>query len=92
MPRRRQTAHALRILASSWSLRSATANPHRERKTMLTVLQSKPLLCLLNVRHHWETLSADDDSRYERCTKCGKDKTGYRWGFDVNSGKPFPFA
>ena len=50
----RQTAHALGILASSWSLRSATTDPRREGRSMLTILRTKPLLCLLNVRHRWE--------------------------------------
>jgi hypothetical protein len=78
----RQIAHALQIVASAWSLRSATANPDRERKTMLTMLRSKPLLCLLNVRHKWSWVSSTDGERYERCAKCGKDRMAYPWGLD----------
>jgi hypothetical protein len=37
----------------------------------------KPLLCLLNVRHHWHEESTPDGERYVRCTKCGKDKDEY---------------
>jgi hypothetical protein len=84
MSPRRQTVHALQIVASSWSLRSATSDPHRERKTMTGILRSKPLMCLLNVRHHWAVESGPDGERYERCTKCGKDRMDYPWGVDPN--------
>jgi hypothetical protein len=74
MPFRRQTSHAFQIVASSWSLRSAIANPQRKGRTMLTIVRSKPLLCLLNVRHHWQLQSTEDGTRFQRCTKCGKDR------------------
>ena len=79
MPARRQTAHALRILASSWSLRRATTNPTRERRTMMTMLRRKPLLCLLNIKHHWMPQHNDEGTRYERCAACGKDRSDYNW-------------
>jgi hypothetical protein len=41
---------------------------------MLTIVRSKPLLCLLNVRHHWQPQTTDDGGRYERCSKCGKNR------------------
>ncbi|MFH8248791.1 hypothetical protein ACH3VR_00305 [Microbacterium sp. B2969] len=74
MPRVRQTGYALQLLASSWSLRRATADPTRERRSMLTILRSKPLLCLLNVHHYWLKQSAEDGTVYERCALCGKDR------------------
>ena len=37
-------------------------------------VRRKPLLCLLNVRHHWHSESTPDGARYQRCTKCGKDR------------------
>lgn len=82
MTRGRQIAHALQIVASSWSLRSATSYPNREEQTMLTALRSKPLLCLLNIRHRWEVQSSPDGERYQRCAKCGKDRMEYPWGTD----------
>ena len=33
---------------------------------------SKPLLCRLNLRHHWHAESTDDGRRFRRCTRCGK--------------------
>jgi hypothetical protein len=81
MTPRRQTAHALQIVVSSWALRSATRHP-REGKTMVNILRRKPLLCLLNVRHDWETQSSPDGERYQRCSRCGKDRMEYPWGLD----------
>jgi hypothetical protein len=80
MPPGRQTAHALQIAASSWSLRAAMSHSRQEGKTMLTTLRSKPLLCLFNIRHHWQTMSTTDGERYHRCSKCGKDRMDYPWG------------
>jgi hypothetical protein len=82
MSRGRQTVHAFQILASSWSLRSATRYPQREGNTMLSILRSKPPLCLLNIRHDWQTQSSPDGERYQRCSKCGKDRMDYPWGTD----------
>lgn len=83
----RQTVHAFQLLASSWSLRSATAHPGREARSMITILRSKPLLCLLNIHHHWEGQSSPDGDRYQRCTKCGKDRMDWPWG-TVEGGFP----
>ena len=88
MPTRRQAAHALRILAFSWSLRRATANPNRERMTLMTMLRSKPLLCRLNIRHHWERQINPDGGRYERCTKCGEDRVPFGWNLEYRPGQP----
>lgn len=86
MPVRRQTTHALRIVASAWTLRSASANPARERRSVLNVLRSKPPMCLLNLRHHWAMQSTSDGSRYERCTRCGKDRRDDSIGIDLKKG------
>jgi hypothetical protein len=82
MSGREQTLHAFQIVGSSWSLRSATTNPQREETTMLSMIRTKPPLCLLNIRHHWEGQSSPDGDRYERCSKCGKDRMDYPWGID----------
>ena len=79
----RQIRHALQVVASSWSLRSATSNPNREGTTMLTTLRSKPLLCLLNIHHRYHLESSPDGHRYERCVTCGKDRMDYPWGMDL---------
>ena len=46
---------------------------------MLTMIRSKPLLCLLNIRHHWMPHHTDEGTRYERCIMCGKDRRDYPW-------------
>ena len=33
-----------------------------------------PLLCRLNLRHHWHAVTnPEDNHRYTRCVQCGKD-------------------
>ena len=44
------------------------------RTSTKRAVRRKPLLCLLNVRHHWHVESTPDGDRYVRCTKCGKDR------------------
>ena len=45
---------------------------------------SIPLLCRLNIRHHWHyETNPEDNHRYSRCDRCGKDNP--RLG---NSGMP----
>ncbi|WP_193571062.1 hypothetical protein [Leifsonia tongyongensis] len=56
---------------------------------MLAVVRRKPLLCLVNVRHHWRWESTDDVDRYERCSRCGKDKNVYRVAFDWQGRNKF---
>ena len=34
---------------------------------------SVPLLCRLNLRHHWRWEYNDDNERFKRCALCGKD-------------------
>ena len=36
----------------------------------------KPLLCRLNIHHHWRVEHAPEGGNYRRCTKCGKDDPG----------------
>jgi hypothetical protein len=40
----------------------------------MTTPSSTPLLCRLNVKHHWVMQSTEDGARFKRCTRCGKDK------------------
>lgn len=54
---------------------------------MMTKLRSKPLLCLLNIRHQWLVQSGPDGERYECCAKCGKDRMDWPWGA-VRGGFP----
>jgi hypothetical protein len=35
---------------------------------------SKPLLCRMNVHHHWETARTRDGARFERCARCLKER------------------
>ena len=33
-----------------------------------------PLTCRWHLHHHWSWVSTEDGDRYERCTRCGKDR------------------
>ena len=34
-----------------------------------------PATCRLNLHHRWRWLSTEDGDRFERCEKCGKDRS-----------------
>ena len=42
----------------------------------MLIRTGKPLLCRLNLRHHWATESTSDGTRFAHCNRCGKDATG----------------
>lgn len=76
----RQRAYAFRVLLSAWSLRTAVSNPQKARTTMLSLLRRKPLLCLLNVKHHWMPQWTPEGERYEQCVLCDKIRNDYSTG------------
>jgi len=42
-----------------------------------TTTSSIPLLCRLNLHHHWHyENNPEDNHRYRRCARCGKDDAG----------------
>lgn len=58
------------ILLRAWALRRALT----EEGTMThDPVPRKPLLCRLNLHHHWHTEQTEDGSLYRRCRRCGKD-------------------
>lgn len=46
-------------------------------QTRTPAQKKTPLLCSLNVRHHWHVETSPDGDRYQRCTRCGKERTDY---------------
>lgn len=38
-------------------------------------MATTPLGCKLNLHHAWKWRSTEDGSRYQRCSRCGKDHT-----------------
>lgn len=80
MPAARQRVYAWRVMLSSWSLRAAVSNPQKARTTVLSLLRRKPLLCLLNVKHHWMPQWTSEGERYERCALCEKIRNDYSTG------------
>jgi hypothetical protein len=75
MPRGQQRRHAARVLTSAWALRTALeAAPGGSQETAVLTIR-RPLGCRLNLNHRWVWLSTEDGDRYERCRKCGKDRS-----------------
>jgi hypothetical protein len=77
MPKAQQCRHAARVLTSAWALRTALSEPvpgANGDRTMI-VKTAKPLTCRLNLHHRWRWLSTEDGDRFERCQKCGKDRS-----------------
>ena len=75
MSPQRQMIFAIGVLTHVWSLRAALADNslvHEEAE-----MHRRSLMCRLNVHHVWRWDSAEDGSRYQRCAKCGKDRSDY---------------
>jgi hypothetical protein len=89
MPKAQQRRHAARVLTSAWALRAALSGPApgaNGDRTMI-VKMAKPLTCRLNLHHRWRWLSTEDGDRFERCEKCGKDRSEQVGGGpEVNPG------
>ena len=77
MPKAQQRRHAARVLTSAWALRAALseAAPGANGEIAVTTKTDKPLTCRLNLHHRWRWLSTEDGDRFERCEKCGKDRS-----------------
>lgn len=69
-----QYRYAFGALTSSWTLRRALLEEWDV--TIAPSQYSKPLLCRLNLHHHWKWQYNPQGQRYRRCTRCGKDHMG----------------
>jgi hypothetical protein len=45
-----------------------------EEETAVDNPTKAPLTCRWHLHHHWSWVSTEDGDRYERCTRCGKDR------------------
>ncbi len=72
---RQQTRYAFDILCHTASLRTAVHREAGASEFALTTRAQHPLGCRLNVHHRWITKSTTDGGRYQRCRRCGKDRT-----------------
>lgn len=77
LPPAQQRRHAARVLTSAWALRTALAEtvPGSNGEAAMIFKTDKPLTCRLNLHHRWRWLSTEDGDRFERCVKCGKDRS-----------------
>lgn len=71
---RHQARHAFGVLVSIWSLRAAvtTEDYTKLEESMGHVNIRRPLLCRLNLHHHWQTGHAEDGRLYTYCSRCEK--------------------
>lgn len=65
------------MLTSAWALRTALSEavPGGNGDNAVTIRTTTPLTCRLNLHHRWRWLSTEDGDRFERCQKCGKDRS-----------------
>jgi hypothetical protein len=77
LPPAQQRRHAARVLTSAWALRTALSAAARATNggTAVILKTAKPLTCRLNLHHRWRWMSTQDGDRFERCQKCGKDRS-----------------
>ena len=74
LPTTDQIHYALGALATSWALRRALNT--EETMASIAIGSTKPLLCRLNLHHHWTGQYNPAGEAYRRCRLCGKDDTG----------------
>ena len=70
-----QARHVLGVLTSIWSLRAAVrAENYRQLEESMGhgTTRRRPLLCRLNLWHHWQTGHTEDGGRYLYCSRCDK--------------------
>jgi hypothetical protein len=85
----RQLREAFGVMSRSWALRTAINTPSEAAAADMEIVfprHHRPLPCRLN-RHRWETVRAEDGSRYQQCQRCGKDETDIFGG--TKSGREF---
>ena len=82
---REQARYVLGVLVSVWSLRAAVTaeNYTQMEEAMGHVATRRPLLCRLDLRHHWQRGQTEDGGRYMYCTRCEKVR---------DQGRPTPIA
>jgi hypothetical protein len=76
MPRSQQIQHSVRVLAHAWALRAALADagPAPTHGMPMRVKTTRPFRCLLRL-HRWVWASTEDGDRFQRCIRCGHDRT-----------------
>ena len=73
LDRSHQLAYASGVFSTAWQLRRELTQ-EIDPMNDLTNTPTIPLLCRLNLRHHWHYVTNPEDrTRSRRCSRCGKD-------------------
>jgi hypothetical protein len=72
LPARQATACALGMAVNAPALRRAVGK-HPEGTLEVTMHTHRPLVCRLNLHHHYRIQHTEDGGRYLHCPRCGKD-------------------
>jgi hypothetical protein len=74
LDRSHQLGYASGVISTAWQLRRELTQ-ELDPMNDITTIPAVPVLCRLNLRHHFRWQSTDDGQRYRRCVTCGKDDT-----------------
>ena len=83
LPPAAQLRFAAGVVSQMFALRAALGStPSRAEEDAMTITARRTFnwRCRILHRHHWVTRSTDDGSRYEQCTRCGKDREEWPGG------------
>ena len=79
LDRSHQFLYATGVFSTAWQLRRVLTQ-EIDPVNDTTPTPATPLLCRLNVHHHWHLAFTEDGQRYWRCLRCGKDDFYLRGG------------
>lgn len=64
------------VLSQTFALRAALDSaPSSVEEDAMTITRTRNFRCHILCRHHWVTRSTEDGSRYETCSRCGRDQS-----------------
>ena len=87
LDRSHQLTYASGVFSTAWQKRrelTQEIDPMNDTNTTSAI----PLLCRLNLHHQWHLEFTEDNQRYSRCLRCGKDNPRVG-GYGISGGGGF---
>ena len=81
-----QLSYATGVVSTAWALREELTKESAMNDTTST--PAIPLMCRLNLHHRWHLEFTEDNQRYSRCLRCGKDNPRLG-GYGIGGGGGF---